>query len=86
MPPRDERAFLLDICEAVAQLQKNEPELIEEFSDVREIIAFRNILVHGYYVVSHDIVWTIITTRLPTLRDEAASALRQRSDADQPPG
>jgi uncharacterized protein with HEPN domain len=35
-----------------------------------EIIGFRNVLAHGYDVVSDEIVWDIVETRLPQLRQE----------------
>ncbi len=36
-------------------------------SDLRNIVAFRNILVHAYAQVDDRIVWDIIETRLPVL-------------------
>jgi uncharacterized protein with HEPN domain len=32
-----------------------------------EIIGMRNRLVHGYASVDHDIVWTVVTSDLPSL-------------------
>jgi len=34
------------------------PQLEERISHTRQIIAFRNILVHGYADVANDIVWS----------------------------
>ena len=34
-----------------------------------EIIALRNRLVHGYFVVDHEILWTIIQDDIPKLID-----------------
>ena len=36
-------------------------------SDFRRIIAFRNILLHGYAEVDHRLVWEVVTTKVPTL-------------------
>ena len=36
----------------------------------REIIAMRNRLVHGYFAVDHDILWTVVHDDLPTLISE----------------
>ena len=36
------------------------------------IIAFRNILIHGYTNVDDRLVWSVVETKLPTLIDEVA--------------
>ena len=43
--------------EARAQLAKADAATAARIPDLREIVAFRNILVHGYAVVEHEIVW-----------------------------
>lgn len=65
------------VGEAVAQLQKVSPGILGSQDEVRQIIAFRNILVHGYYTVSHDIVWTIVSVKVPLLQRHAAERLGQ---------
>jgi len=40
---------LMIVGEALNRLRKIEPELLASITDSRKIIAFRNILVHGYY-------------------------------------
>ena len=40
------------------------------------IVAFRNILVHGYAVVDVDQVWSAVTTHLPPLRTGLESLLK----------
>ena len=42
----------------------------------RQIIAFRNLLVHAYDSVDDTIVWAIVNVHLPELRGEAEAALR----------
>jgi uncharacterized protein with HEPN domain len=37
-----------------------EKETIDRISEYRRIIAFRNVLIHGYDSLSHDVVWDII--------------------------
>lgn len=32
-----------------------------------EIVALRNRLIHGYFAVDHDILWTIVTDDIPRL-------------------
>ena len=45
-----ERQFEI-IGEALNQLSKIEPDILEKIPDARRIIAFRNILIHGYAVL-----------------------------------
>lgn len=68
-----ERQFEI-IGEALKQLLKASPELARQVPDVRGIISFRNVLIHGYARVDHARVWQITQTSLPDLR-EAVSAL-----------
>lgn len=35
---------------------------------MRQIVGFRNQLVHGYHLIEHDVVWGIIEADLPLLR------------------
>ena len=44
------------IGEALARLAKTDPAVAEQVADHRRIIAFRNILVHGYATVDDRIV------------------------------
>ncbi|MBS0416922.1 MAG: DUF86 domain-containing protein [Proteobacteria bacterium] len=64
-----ERQFEI-IGEALSQMSKLDPALAERVSDYRKIISFRNILIHGYADVDDELVWDIVETRLPTLRQE----------------
>ena len=61
-----ERQFEI-IGEALACLRKVDPELCRCVTDAGRIIAFRNILIHGYADVDDRLVWNIIETKLPTL-------------------
>lgn len=53
------------IGEALSQLLKAEPNLESRIPDARQIINFRNILVHGYYAIERDTVWGILEKDLP---------------------
>jgi uncharacterized protein with HEPN domain len=61
-----ERKFGI-IGEALVKLSKADPELASRIPNVRAIIAFRNILIHGYAVVEHQRVWQIANDFLPGL-------------------
>jgi len=61
-----ERQFEI-IGEALARLRKLDPEICSGVTDAGRIIAFRNILIHGYADVDDRLVWNIVETKLPTL-------------------
>ncbi len=71
-----ERQFMI-IGEAFAQLTRLDAALAERIPDCQRIVAFRNILVHGYAVVDHEQVWSAVTTHLPTLRDTLDSLISE---------
>lgn len=62
-----ERKFEI-IGEALGQLSKVDPGLAQRIPNMRDIIAFRNILIHGYAGVEHRRVWDIAQRSLPGLR------------------
>ncbi|MBN1580100.1 MAG: DUF86 domain-containing protein [Anaerolineae bacterium] len=64
-----ERQFEI-IGEALNRLKKVDPQLLSRISDHQRIIGFRNVLAHGYDVVSDEIVWDIVQNRLKVLRQE----------------
>ena len=62
-----ERQFEI-IGEALGQLAKVDPDTAAQVGDHRRVIAFRNILVHGYAGVDDRLVWDMVVTRLDDLR------------------
>jgi len=67
-----ERNFEI-IGEAVRRLEKDDPDTAARIADYRRIIAFRNVLIHGYDVIDPAIVWSAVTDDLgPLLRDVEA--------------
>ncbi len=46
----------------------------------REIIAFRNRLIHGYDTIDRDILWAIPTSDFPSLRTELETVFDQEAD------
>jgi len=69
-----ERKFQI-IGEALNQLSKADPSLAASIPDLPQIVAFRNVLIHGYAVVEHPRVWRIIQESLPALRAKVAALL-----------
>ena len=71
-----ERQFEI-LGEALGKLTKLDPDLTEGISDRRRIIAFRNVLIHGYDAILDEVVWGVVETQIPSLRatlDELLSA------------
>jgi uncharacterized protein with HEPN domain len=64
-----ERNFEI-IGEAMRRLEKDDPATVACITHYRRIIAFRNVLIHGYDIIDPAIVWSAITDDLaPLLRD-----------------
>jgi uncharacterized protein with HEPN domain len=64
------------IGEALAQLAVIDHGTAESITNLRRIIGFRNVLVHGYADVDHRIVWDVLSIDLPVLLREAEELLQ----------
>lgn len=62
-----ERQFEI-IGEALAGLRRIDPTLAAQLPDVQQIIAFRNVLIHGYAAIDDRIVWDVVENDLPGLQ------------------
>lgn len=69
-----ERDFEI-IGEALNRIHNTDSELLENISEHRRIIGFRNILIHGYDIVDEAIVWQAVTKHLPILVREVREIL-----------
>ena len=67
-----ERQFEI-IGEALSLLAKRNKELAAQISAYQRIIAFRNILIHGYARVDDRLVWSVVEERLDILLNEVQS-------------
>ncbi|CAN5622815.1 DUF86 domain-containing protein [soil metagenome] len=67
-----ERQFEI-IGEALSRLARMDETVAAKISEYRRIIAFRNLLIHGYADVDTRLVWDVVETKLPTIRREIAS-------------
>jgi len=72
------------IGEALSQLARVDPETASKLAELRRIIAFRNVLVHGYAAIDYATVWRLIEDRLPELQANLR-ALLTASDPSDPP-
>ena len=61
--------------EAVNRLTHIDPETAARIGDHPQIIAFRNLLIHGYDLIDHAQVWGVITQDLPRLEQQVLQLL-----------
>lgn len=70
-----ERKFEI-IGEALNRIDRLSTATAHSIRDHEKIIAFRNIVIHGYDVVSDPIVWDVIHNKLPTLITDVEQILK----------
>ncbi|MFZ2545289.1 MAG: HepT-like ribonuclease domain-containing protein [Candidatus Saccharimonadales bacterium] len=58
---------LQDIGEQLARIREQFPDFYEQYysDDWPKLIGLRNIISHGYREVDFEIIWNIVTTKLP---------------------
>jgi uncharacterized protein with HEPN domain len=71
-----EREFEI-IGEALAKLIRLDETVAARITDHHRIVAFRNILIHGYADVDDRLVWDVVETKLPVLRREVEKLLKE---------
>jgi uncharacterized protein with HEPN domain len=62
------------IGEAMNRMLKFSADL--KFTDARKIVETRNRIIHGYDSVSDEVLWSIVTTNLQTLKLEVEAFLK----------
>ncbi len=50
--------------------------LVLQIPDAPRIIAFRNVLIHGYATISNKLVWSVVADDLPKLIDAIEALLK----------
>ncbi len=68
------------IGEAMNRLHRMTPEIAARAGEVDRIVAFRNILVHGYDMLDHEIVWQVISDELPGLVERTGALLSEPTE------
>jgi uncharacterized protein with HEPN domain len=59
--------------EAIKRLPQHDPDTAARIAQYPQIVAFRNVLIHGCDLVDHGLVWSAVQTQVPAmLRDVAA--------------
>ena len=69
-----ERQFEI-IGEALAGLRRADPPAAARIPDLSRIIAFRNVLIHGYATIDARLVWGVVENDLDGLRAAIAQLL-----------
>lgn len=72
-----ERIFEI-LGEAVGRLARIDSSISSRISEHTRIIAFRNVLIHGYDLVDDALVWDTVRTKLPVLLREVEELLQER--------
>lgn len=67
---------LIIIGEAVTKLLQFAPEIEKSITAVRQIVGFRNQLIHNYGSLDTDVVWTVIVQDLSPLKQESETLIR----------
>lgn len=65
-----ERHFEI-IGEAIRRIARSDSAVAGRLGDFQRVIAFRNMLIHGYDLVDDGEVWNVIQKSLPELRQKA---------------
>jgi uncharacterized protein with HEPN domain len=71
-----ERQFEI-IGEALSQLSKSDADMARQVPGLPRIVAFRNILIHGYANVDDALVWQVLTDKLPQLETAVQTLLAE---------
>jgi uncharacterized protein with HEPN domain len=77
-----ERAFEI-VGEAMRRLSDLDLDTANRLTGRSRIIAFRNVLIHGYDVIDHAVVWDIVHERVPELKSEVDALLTAEDEAAQ---
>ena len=75
-----ERQFEI-IGEALNRLAKSDAATVGRIGDYRQVIAFRNVLIHGYDAVEDQVVWDAARNKLPTLNALVRTLLDENEEA-----
>lgn len=57
------------------RLAQLDPEAVDRIAKYRQIVAFRNVLAHGYDLLDHRLVWSTIEEEVPLLLEQVEALL-----------
>lgn len=73
------------IGEALNQLTRTDAAAASGITAAPRIVAFRNILIHGYSIVENEVVWDVVQVHLPALSQQVATLIAEGT-SDPPHG
>jgi uncharacterized protein with HEPN domain len=62
--------------EAINRIAKEDPDILASIEDYRDIISFRNILIHGYDSIDDSVVWGVVEEDLDKLIKDAEKLIQ----------
>lgn len=65
------------VGEALHRLSREDPDVAARVPEVPDVVGMRNVLIHGYDVVDHHIVWRTTREDLPRLVQVVAALLAE---------
>jgi uncharacterized protein with HEPN domain len=68
--------------DALGQLRKLQPALFQRIPQGHKVVAFRNVLAHGYASLDHDEVYKVATADAPALLQSLEELLREFPDSE----
>ena len=74
-----ERSFEI-IGEAMRRLAQHDSATAQSISGYAQIIAFRNILIHGYDQLDDNLVWGVVQSDVPLLLAQVIALLAKIDD------
>jgi len=63
------------IGEAINRIAKEDRDVADRLGDYQRVIAFRNVLAHGYDLIDDEQVWKVIQESLPALKHRVETLL-----------
>lgn len=67
------------IGEAVSRILKKDNNF--QLDDAQKIIGTRNRIIHGYDIISDDLIWSIVINHLPKLKKEVENLLGSKQSS-----
>lgn len=68
---------LITMGEAMVQLANEFPDVADRVAEFRQVISFRNILIHRYRTLDHVMIFDIIREKLPGFRDQVSALIAE---------
>jgi uncharacterized protein with HEPN domain len=67
--------------EIIGEAAKNVPEELKaeyEYVEWRAAAALRNILAHAYFSIKDEIIWDVVTNKVPTLLNQVTEIINKK--------